>query len=276
MSPESGEDASIIKDKGWRQGSVLSATLLGDLIADGLIPGSFSHLDIAIVISHDCDVTHVSLASEPTVEVLIGQRVDAAHPDFIESKSPRKYHLKIGNDDTAATLEFLAHQRFAFSRQRLAIYQPESSLALSQDEISRIALWVARRYTRAAFPDEFNKRTRAVTQKVRGRLKKNISLFSGIYLFLQDEELEAEKSYNVDVCGVMFKEKFEQETLRTKAQGLIGGVEAALNGCEGVDVGESEVRPDDEFSLNDVRFWKRWDFDELSFRAGDLDDLRRE
>jgi len=59
---------------------------------------------------------------------------------------------------------------------------------------------------------------------------------------------------------------------RTSAQTLLDRVEAIFGTCSGVDV-ITELRSEAELSLHDMRTLKRWDFDDLSLRRGQVQDL---
>jgi hypothetical protein len=58
--------------------------------------------------------------------------------------------------------------------------------------------WIAKRYTRPAFPDAFNERRAGSAKKIGKELKKNGKLITGIFLFISpNEECAAGESYQV-------------------------------------------------------------------------------
>jgi len=272
MPPDVEDDASELKEAGWRQGSVLSETLLRSILDNGYSLDVSVDGCVAVVISHDCDVTNESLRAEPFAEILMGSIVDSSDPNFVESKSPRKYHLQV--EDPTTVIEFYASRLYRVRRNLLKGHEPDITIVLSKDNIKELASWIARRYTRHALPDEFNNRVGTASKKARDKLKRDLSLFSGIYVFLQDEELPPDVTYNIDLRGIMKKESYDRQNLRTKAENLLGNIAGTLDNCDGISVEEVAVRSEDEFTLNDLRSWKRWDFDDLSFRGRDFEDIQ--
>lgn len=261
------DDASAIKDLGWRQGALLPSSLLSSLSDNGLLGNEDTTNALAVVVSHDCDVTHPSLEAEPLVDILLALKVDRAG----RNNSARKFYSVVEND--SIVLEFSANRLYRIQRENLSKCEPDQSLILSRENIDEIASWLARRYIRSGFPDEFNKRARKASDDARKKLKTDPTLFRGIHIFLSEEELAEGQDYDILVCGVMYEDKHASEDLRTKAEELIGLLANFLNSCEGITVKDKLVVPDDEFSLKDFRLSKRWDFDELSFRTGDLADV---
>ena len=70
-------------------------------------------------------------------------------------RSPRKLHLE--NNDQI--LEFIIHNRFFVKKDSLVGFEFSDVLfELSPDNKKILKKWLGNRYTRAAFPDEFNTR----------------------------------------------------------------------------------------------------------------------
>ncbi|EAQ82794.1 hypothetical protein DSM3645_10352 [Blastopirellula marina DSM 3645] len=90
-----------------------------------------------------------------------------------------------------------------------------------------------------------------------------------------DDELEEDETYKIIVYAVMHDDEYASSSSRKAAQLLVDQVESRLSGCEGVTVEIACLKPEAEITLSDLRLLKRWDFDYLSLRDPDSEDLPR-
>jgi hypothetical protein len=271
MAAES-RDAATIKDDGWRQGSALPADLAETLSREGLLRWAHSVDDVLIVISHDCDVTNASLRIEPDVELLRLMRVSTRDGNFDWGKHPRRYQFTDDRGSPPATFEASVHDRVIVSRDRLIGFKPDIATTVDSEARSRLARWIAARYVRAAFPDSFNRRIQPAVGPLRAAFKSKGWILSGIYLLVNDDELPADDDYRVVLVATMLDEHYADREKRIVAQSLVDRIEAIFQECTGVDF-LTELRSESEVSLHDMRKLKRWDFDDLSLRQGQVEDL---
>lgn len=146
----------------WRQGHLLT---LDAVKAFGLDCGEGPEKTAAIVISHDCDVAQLP-TNEPFVEVIVGRFLDgAANGTYTNSKNLRKLHIecRVGADTRVIELEVakrcsLAKDSSSQSSPTLADHAPCTAHQLQGAERNVLQIWLAARYRRAAFPDEFDRR----------------------------------------------------------------------------------------------------------------------
>ena len=141
------------RDTPWRQGHVLpdnGAKALG-LLSEA------AHTKIAIVVSHDCDLAQ-DPSVEPFVEVIVGRRIEAADGNFSYAKNARRLHLTFSGGSEHFTVELLARLKIAIKKGQLVEYEPVETTKLTVAEHTILQRWLAARYGRAAFPDEFDKR----------------------------------------------------------------------------------------------------------------------
>jgi hypothetical protein len=142
------------RDTPWRQGHVLtreSGVALGVVRAED--PGTTT----AVVISHDCDLTQ-SPETEPLVELIVGSRIAAANGNFTHAKNSRRLHLECSVDGTAAYLDLRAQGKTGIKKAELAEHAPNPNVVIRVADRSVLQRWLAARYRRAAFPDEFERR----------------------------------------------------------------------------------------------------------------------
>ena len=128
---------------------------------------------------------------------------------------------------------------------------------LTPDNKKILKKWLGDRYTRAAFPDEFNARLNKA--KVSKITEKGISSkISHIFFEVEDRELLPEDIYHLNVMVVI-------ETLNDDEKNKIE--DAYFEVFDNVEGIESNLRvvTEDEVTLNDLHNYKRWDKDSISF-----------
>jgi len=262
-------DATQIKSSGWRQGSVLPPALVDQLRRQSYLRSLSGDCEVFVVVSHDCDVTNANLELEPEVE-LLGAAVlpeTDKNGNYLWGKNPRTYQLEAGSPDNREIWQFSIHDRVRIPRRFLLGHGPDATRSLDQENVRRLALWLARRYYRAALPDAFVERTRVAVDRLRDQFKKKGDVLTAIYILVVDEELHDETPYEIVIWASMRAEDYENPNAQAEAQSLLDKVEAVLQELDGVDVKESELKSEAQISLDDLRGLKRWDFDDLTIRG---------
>jgi hypothetical protein len=253
---------------GWRQGSVLASGTAAAALADAPAKLQVSEGAQLVVISHDCDVTSPDWEKEPEVELVIMRPVEGEVPDgaYMYGKNPRIFHLPVLHAGSHSYHEVLVNERFQAPRTVLIGSRPDSDFEIEQEVKEDLGRWVGKRYNRVAFPTLFNERTAVIASKVHAMLKKKGHHLSGIYIGVVSEDVAGEEPYEILVIGSMRRETYSNQTYRAKAQEAIDQIGALLDGLELVEVLETELRPEASISLDDLRYIRRWDFDDLSVR----------
>jgi len=140
---------------GWKQGTILHSTALkfayGKLAShgEGIETGqrSVKNQECLIVASQDCDVLS---KSEPYVEVLICKKEPANFcAKLVEGNSSRWFLV-----DAEKLLVAQAPYRVHLEKEVLEQFVPED-WSLGGEALERFSRWLARRYIRPAYPDEF-------------------------------------------------------------------------------------------------------------------------
>ena len=133
-----------------------------------------------------------------------------------------------------------------------------------------IGRWVAKRYTRAAFPDEFNRRTDAARDSLADLFKKQGDLILSIHIRIEpeDAELLEGEDYRIMLYAICERQVWEDAKSRSAATQVVEQIGIKLAECEGILVDESVLVPEHRFSLEDLRETDRWDYDYLTYRGG--------
>jgi len=262
--------AEQINVLGWRQGSVLPGPLVDQLKTKTTLPADVRNdADLLIVITHDCDLIHGSLENEPFVEVLLAKSSPPESQDgqLTFGKNPRRlqFSQKRGTEDKIFEAEI--NDRFRAPRECLASVPPDGERALDQRTAAMICAWISKRYFRAAFPDTFESRIRPKKTWIRDQLRKNGKYISAIFLMVPDKELAIGQPYQILMRGTMRVADFEDNNKRETAQTALDKIAAKLADCVDVEVKEWELVSEQDISLDDLHFLKRWDYDSLSYQG---------
>jgi len=187
---------------GWRQGHILpeeaAAALELATGADALV----------MVVSHDCDLANANLADEPSVEVIAGRRLPSSDPNLANLKSARTLHLTITCEGRTQCIELTATGKQLVPKSALAAWRPDPRYHLDEGNFFTLRRWLAARYDRAAFPDQFERRMFHETdlaERINKVAKKEDvnRVVSGIYFEVSPrEELDPAVPYDLTVVLV--------------------------------------------------------------------------
>jgi hypothetical protein len=220
--------------------------------------------EFGVVISHDCDLAR-GTAKEPWVEVMIVQPIAGRLlGDQTRMKNPRALDFTGRLDGTPVTCRALAADRIVLPKALFSGRTPAAFLDTHPSGL--LASWIARRYIREAFPNEFEKRWRPARRAIRDHLEATGTHLDAIFLRLDERELGPNEAYVVIARGSMLSEDHADPAKRTLAQQALDGAMARLAQCEGIDVDEAILLSEADLSLDDIRLLKRWDsLDDISF-----------
>jgi hypothetical protein len=260
-------DAAQIKELGWKQGAILPEALCRELRAAGALGTLHTEAAVLVVISHDCDVTNDSLAVEPRCELLAARIIADSERDgsLCHGRNPRRLQLALSDDGRAVLAVAHAGDRALVAREWLLRAKPDRSRALPQQSLDDLVLWLTKRYTRAAFPDQFNERTRGAQKAIRAALRDHGHDIREIFLAMGSwDELPALQAYQVTVVATMGAEEYADPVLRRAAQRAIDTLEQKFSACAGIKVLDVTLASEEDVSLADLRLMKRLDFDYMS------------
>ena len=250
---------------GWRQGAILDSVQLKALKQAGVHEGNES---IAVVITHSCDLAERQAAVETEVELLLAEEIPEVNGNLTYGKSPRRLHLAADLPGDDLRLAFDIRRRLLVPREML-LSEPPPNRNLASKDSALLARWVGKRYWREAFPDALNSRFKVVESRMRKALKgEGGSLLSGLYLVGDiDAELPDATSYAFDLVGTVEHEPYGNPDSRSKAQAALDQLGASMNEAAGIEVGEIILAAESAVTLNDLRYFRRWDYDDLSLRT---------
>jgi hypothetical protein len=223
--------------------------------------------DLLIVVSHDCDLCNPDVEKEPWAELMLVQVLDQLAPQghLTLMKNPRLLQFKARLGQQEMVCQAVPHERWRVPRVRLTSDSPEGRLETDPPDL--LAQWLSRRYVRAAFPNEFDRRCRPVAQVIERELQAHGQFISGLFLIVEDEEHSVNQPYLIVVRACMPVAHYGDQAGREQAQQAVDRIAAHLQECDGVEVQDSALVSEAEISLDDLRLLKRWDYYEPISRA---------
>jgi hypothetical protein len=253
------------RNTSWRQGSVLAQE---DFRAAGL--SDVPDADLAVVISHDCDIANENLDAEPAVEFILARVLEQEDGNCTYGKNPRSLHLEYGQEGKTIFLELVASRRVMVLKNTLEAVQPDPTYKLMGSR-QVLQSWLAARYRRHALPNSLVERLRGIFEHMAKEGKRNAAGVLSFRLSYEPEsELPPEEAYELWINIVYvtdeaeyeataeeiangLKAKFSKLLEKTKSHGTVD-----LRGCEAV----SEI----EFTLRDMRETVEYHLEHLSYR----------
>ena len=141
-------------DSLWRQGHLLDDVTIAEL---GLKHQTEPEKTVVLVISQDCDLTSEP-RKEPKVEVVVGHLIGKKRSANAHAKNARNLHIDIECNGGHFFAEFVATDKNSVDKVRLCQFKPREDARLDPDNLNTLQLWLASRYRRSAFPDQFEAR----------------------------------------------------------------------------------------------------------------------
>lgn len=180
--------AEWTRDTPWRQGHLLDPHAVAEL---GLDHPVAAERTIVIVATHDCDLAQLP-KGEPCVEVIVGRTITAEDKDgnSTHAKNSRKLHIEFGGE-APLWVELEATSKTTIDKADLAPFIPCVKAQLSPENHAIFQMWLASRYRRSAFPDEFERRLTKETklaEKIAKAVKPHGDLIAGIFFDVDSGE----------------------------------------------------------------------------------------
>ena len=248
----------------WRQGSVLSQQNFESVGLSDVLDAN-----LAIAISHDCDIANDNLNAEPAVEFVSARIVEKRNGNYTYGKNPRTLHLDYKRNKQTIWIELIASRKIVVKKELLTTVQPDLTYRLIDRRI--LQNWLAVRYRRLALPNSLVERLRGVSAYIEKHGKKNSAgILSFRLSYDPKNELPPEEPYELWLSIVYILDEPEYATAAEDiARGLRTEFTLLLEKTKDsgdVDLRRCEAVSETEFTLRDMRDTVEYNLEYLSYR----------
>jgi hypothetical protein len=259
----------------WRQGHVLADEAAAQF---GLVSTAGSNNTVVVVVSHDCDIT-ADAAREPLIEVIIGRRIDRLGADA-NAKTVRRLHLPFLQGDAEVPVELEITTKTALKKEAVLAAPPRADLTLSPKARITLRHWLAARYNRSAFPEEFEARLKAKPAKLNEKIVKAMNEASehvlAVYFDLDKGE-ENERNGPDDVyeltITLLYDSEEDEEAAHAAAEKAADAIETAFEAAmffngkwRDIELLSCDTVSDNAMSVAGSRMLKQWRLDHMSLK----------
>ena len=250
----------------WKQGSFLNSRNFSCLDASRG-PGT---CDVAIAISHDCDIANDNLNDEPYVEFLLAEQVSKEDGNYMYAKNPRTLHIEARHKDVPVALEIKTASKQIVSKYNLSDISPDLKWTLNGASIQNLKFWLGLRYTRHALPNSLVNRLNSVLSFIQRESKGESRYIIGYWLDVTplNEELPPGKPYEVEIYLVYIADVAEArrvaERLCSKIAKEIGSLSPTNISQNAVIVPVCKALSERDFTFEDARKLIHYNFEHIS------------
>ena len=243
MARDDDDPGAQLLELQWKQGSLIHRDGLDelDIRADAFV---------GIVASQDCDIA-AHTAVEPTVELMLASHVPRCETRNIDGRNPRLFDLEFDGD----SIRLAIRDRCNVEKLKLVELGAPMSRLPKPGSVSR---WLGRRYTRVAWPDQFEKEIgsgRASKKLKRLLSRDDWELVPELYFSLTPfGKLETGQKYELSVICAVAKDC--SPTGMRVAHGLAADLREVLSDCALIQVNEVDAERASNITLGQLRDYK--------------------
>lgn len=260
----------------WRQGRLLTVDAIAACLGDA--GAEITDQTIVIVATHDCDLAQHPDA-EPHVEVIVGRLVEKGEGICTHSKNARKLHLEFSGDRDFWG-EFEATKKYSIGKLELNKFVPRDDARLTAENYAIFQMWLASRYRRSAFPDEFERRLKEtkLQDKISKAVKPHGDYIAGVFFDVDDgEEIDrqgADDTFTLDIT-ILHSAEADFHAAENAAKIAASTIEAAFQKklfapkgiWQDIELRFCEAISESVLTYQEFRRLKRWRLDHISLAA---------
>ncbi|MBL0607097.1 hypothetical protein JD515_13145 [Aeromonas caviae] len=266
-----------LRNSPWRQGHLLESAVAQEL---RLVHPDGPDRTLVVVISQDCDIAQDPNA-EPMIEIVIGRVIgdDVEKGNNTNAKNARKLYISFEQEGGLVWGEFLATAKTVVDKLTLNKFAPRQGIHLTLENMTILQTWLASRYRRSAFPDEFEARLKGagLDKKISKIAKPHGELILGV-LFDVDSGDDIKHNgpddpYTLDIM-ILHRADPDFDMAEAAAIDVRDKIKAAFEArfkvghqWHSIELCSCEEASESVASFQRVRQLKKWNLDSLSLGA---------
>ncbi|MFZ1181730.1 MAG: hypothetical protein WAN92_09575 [Herbaspirillum sp.] len=263
------------RDTPWRQGHLLGADAIDVL---GLHHAEHLEQTVVAVATHDCDLAQ-DPEWEPRIEVVVGCLADK-DGCCTHAKNARRLHVEYAGD-VLFWAEFDASAKVAIDKLVLNQYEPRADARLTPENHAVFQIWLASRYRRSAFADEFERRLTKETrlaEKIAKAVKPHGELIVGVFFDVDSgEEVTRDGPDDTYILDITILHTADPDFMAAEAaaQQAATVIEKAFNDklfdpakqWKHIELRSCDAISESVLSYQDFKQLKRWRLEHISLAA---------
>jgi len=263
------------RDTPWRQGNLLGSDAIEAL---KLRYPESQEETLVVVATHDCDLAQPPDA-EPRIDVVVGKLADK-NGNYAHAKSARRLHVEF-TGAASFWAEFDAIAKTSIAKTDLLPFLPRTDAHLTPENHATFQMWLASRYRRSAFPDEFERRLTQETklgEKIAKAIKPHGDLIAGVFFDVDEGEdftrNGAADTYTLDIT-ILHTAEPDFVAADKAATAAAKAIETAFKEklfaptktWEHIELRSCEAVSESVMSYLEFKLLKRWRLDHISLAA---------
>ncbi|MEO9586299.1 MULTISPECIES: hypothetical protein [Marinobacter] len=178
--------ADAIIANGWLQWATVDAEVLQQYCGDLELKEEFY-----VLATQSCDLAHGDFNNEPHAEFIGFSLISQVRPELSKASNSRALDVEMTVSAEVKCLGFRMRERFFVRRELLENFSPTHPFHLSGNVCTQLTTWLAARYYRPSFSDDFNDHWKKVIGKIKEKVKKAYDRFgdviTGVFLGVADD-----------------------------------------------------------------------------------------
>lgn len=273
MANDIQDNEDVLRLEGLKQGCLIppnSAEQITEASIDFYDKGTSSDTWL-VVLTQDCDLVR-KIEVEPYVEILAMQKLPNIPSNLMRGQSARSLHLTLVFKNEIHWFVCNIHDRFRISKTSLVGLVFDKAMVFAENELRILRQWLARRYTRAAFPDHFETHLASTQGRVKSLFKSpEAKLISTIYIAIDNEEAGSNEDYFIHVILTALAEDLSDDDKRQQIDDFEERfitaftsrphIRFALKNPNDANSYDVRVISEEDVTLSILRRYKRFDVD---------------
>lgn len=196
--------------------------------------------------------------------------IDNIVTDFTRASNSRILHIKTSQGEDFFNLGFYIREKIILPRIKLSAFAPDEPFKFNRDVCLQLSTWLAAKYYRASFSDEFNDYWKRVLGKIKDKVGKSYKRFGDILtgVFVESQDLPLEEDFKASWLIIYSNRKVKAHEKKAEVLSFLSDWEENLetylakNGLEGT----VSIQSTEEVTLEQLEGHKRIFLDDACFR----------